>query len=97
MKSEPKRIGGIIEETINRLKLREGLKKGDIFSKWEEIVGKEISAKANPVSLKNGFLVLKTEGATWSQELSFMEEELIEKINNHVKEGLVKKIRFKTK
>lgn len=95
MKSDLSPINKIIKETVIRLRLEKKLKTGSVFNNWTKIVGKEIAKKAHPVALKNGHLVLKTENSTWSQELSFMDEELIEKINKFAGECIVKKIRFK--
>lgn len=97
LKYDPQPIGNLIEETLQRMKLKSGLKRGEVINSWREIVGKKIADKAIPISLKNGCLLLKTESSAWSQELSFMDEELMEKVNKHAGEKLVNKIRFKTK
>lgn len=97
MKFEPTHINGVLEEAIKELKIQEKLTIGDVFNDWQKIVGKQIAEKAKPHSLKRGCLVLKTESSTWSQELSFIEEELILKVNGQAGSKVVSKIRFITK
>lgn len=97
MSSEPKIIAEVLEQTIKKLKITGRLKQGSIFNDWAKMVGKQIALKAKPLFLRNGCLTLETDSPAWSQELSFMEEALIEKINKSAGECLVKKIRFKTK
>ncbi len=97
LRSEPTQIKEIIEETIKKLKIENKLKAGDIINCWPDIVGKKIANKASPETLRNGRLTGRTENATWSQELSFIEEKLISKINVYADKEIVKKIIYKTK
>ncbi len=58
------------------------------------MVGEKISKIAVPVKNKNGVLFIKVEDAIWRFELSRRKEELIQKINEHLKKNVFKEIVF---
>ncbi|MEK6278476.1 MAG: DciA family protein [Actinomycetota bacterium] len=51
---------------------------------WPDAVGEAIAAVTEPVGERDGILSVRCEGATWAEELSLMEEELLE----HLRERL---------
>lgn len=44
---------------------------------WSEAVGATIAAEADPVAEREGVLTVRCASATWAQELSLMEGELL--------------------
>jgi predicted nucleic acid-binding Zn ribbon protein len=54
---------------------------------WPEVVGEAIAAAAEPVSERDGVLTVRCVSATWSQELSLMEAELIQRLRERLGEG----------
>lgn len=64
------------------------------FLFWEEVVGMKISKVAVPVMNKNGVLFVKVEDSIWRFELSRRKEELLPKINEHLKKNRIKEIVF---
>lgn len=61
---------------------------------WPRIVGKHISANVKPVKIEFKKLYLYSVHPVWATQLSYMEEEIIKKINNYMGEYLVEKIVF---
>ena len=47
---------------------------------WEEAVGEAIAAAAEPVAEREGVLTVRCQSATWAQELSLMEGELLKQL-----------------
>ena len=47
------------------------------FSWWERAVSRRIAEVARPVKLLHGTLLIHTRSASWAQELSFHEEDLL--------------------
>lgn len=88
-----------LETIINKLvadsEIGKKIKRYNIFNHWPEIVGSEISKKTKPEKLYKGLLYISVANSTWANELSFMSEQLIKKINTYIGEQLVKGIRFK--
>ncbi|MDE0092548.1 MAG: DUF721 domain-containing protein [Oligoflexia bacterium] len=59
---------------------------------WNQIAGNEISKLAVPSQFKNNSLFLNLPDSTHLQEMHFVKETLIEKINKHFPEVRVQKI-----
>ncbi len=54
------------------------------FSWWDRAVSDRIAAKARPVKLYRGTLIVHTCSAAWAQELSFHERDLLASVRAHV-------------
>lgn len=50
-------------------------------SEWTAIVGEKIARRTRVGPLKAGCLTVKVASSAWSQELSFLKEQLIQKLN----------------
>jgi predicted nucleic acid-binding Zn ribbon protein len=66
----------------------------DRFVFWENVVGEKIAKVAFPVKDKKGVLFVKVEDSIWRFELARRKEELIDKINEHLKKNSIKDIVF---
>jgi predicted nucleic acid-binding Zn ribbon protein len=53
---------------------------------WAEVVGEAIAAAAEPVAERDGVLTIRCQGATWAQELSLMEGELLRRLGERLGE-----------
>ncbi|MCF7890858.1 DUF721 domain-containing protein [Candidatus Bipolaricaulota bacterium] len=61
---------------------------------WTEIAG-ELGKVARPKKVQGGSLVLEVPSAAAKQELSFLEEELLDKLNENLTHSKVDKLKFK--
>jgi len=61
---------------------------------WPKAVGPQIALQTRPDSLRNGTLFVKTASSVWVQQLHFMKEEILVKLNNLSGKPLIKEIRF---
>ena len=62
---------------------------------WEGVVGSHIAKKAHPEGVKNGILQVSVESSVWMQELTFMKQQILERLNQVCESSGVKDIRFK--
>ena len=53
---------------------------------WREAVGEAIAAEAEPVSEAGGVLTVRCRSATWAEELSLMEGELLRRLGERLGE-----------
>lgn len=69
-----------------------------LVKSWEEIVGAMLAQNTMPLRIKNSQLYILTKHAVFSQELSFMDQLIIKKIETIFPSyiGKIKKIRFST-
>ena len=51
-----------------------------VFSHWEELVGPEIAAHAQPRSLRDGVLVVAADQPAWATQLRYLAAELLARV-----------------
>lgn len=71
------------------------LKEGAIWEVWSRTVGPQIASRARPASIRNGVLTVVVSSAPWLQQLSFLKNQIREKLNAAIGEPLVKDIYLK--
>jgi predicted nucleic acid-binding Zn ribbon protein len=64
------------------------------YAFWESVVGEKIAKVAVPVKNKQGILFVKVQDAVWRFELTRRKDEIIEKVNLHLKKNTIKDIVF---
>jgi predicted nucleic acid-binding Zn ribbon protein len=53
---------------------------------WEEVVGEAIAAVAAPVAEREGVLTIQCQSATWAEELTLMQGELLQRLGERLGE-----------
>ena len=84
-----------IQNFLKKSGLNSGVEQQRALKLWGEIVGESISKNTEPMSVKNGTLVIKTTNPVWKQELQIQKSEIIKKLNYRLKKNIIKEIRFK--
>lgn len=74
------RIGDIIPEVFEGMGLSGRLDEGRLVREWGEIAGERIAGRSRVYDLREGVLFIVAENNLWMQEISFLQNELIEKI-----------------
>ncbi|RJQ31899.1 MAG: DUF721 domain-containing protein [Actinobacteria bacterium] len=97
VRREPEKLEEILTTTLKRLKIAQRIDENKAVLAWPEVVGKKIAQNATAEKIKEGTLFIKTSSAAWSCELSCMRAQLIDKLNAHLEEEIVKGIRFRQK
>jgi predicted nucleic acid-binding Zn ribbon protein len=54
---------------------------------WPQVVGDTIAAVAEPVAERDGVITIRCQSATWAEELSLMEAELLARLRERLDEG----------
>jgi predicted nucleic acid-binding Zn ribbon protein len=89
-------ISHLIDNYIADKKLGSKLNSCKIFNYWTDIVGSEIAKNTKPKKLKDHVLYISTVSPIWAGELNLMSQSIISKINEYIKEEVVKTIRIKS-
>jgi len=89
-------ISHIIDNYIADKKLGTRLNSSKIFNYWAEIVGTEIAKNTKPKKIKDKILYISTVNPIWASELNLMSQSIIGKINEYLKEEVVRAIRVKS-
>ena len=84
-----------IQNFLKKSGLNSGVEQQEALKIWGETVGNKISKNTEPMSVKNGVLVIKTTNSVWKQELQIQKTEIIKRLNKRLKKNIIKEIRFK--
>ena len=84
----------VLKKAISESGIKKALDQEDAVFIWGEIVGKNISKVTEAKGVDKGTLLVKTESATWRQELHMQKKEIINKINKKIGSIAIKEIRF---
>jgi predicted nucleic acid-binding Zn ribbon protein len=69
---------------------------GLVWDRWRAIVGDDISAHAEPSSLRAGVLRIRTDSPAWATEIGYLADEIRRKTNETVGRELVSDVRVWT-
>jgi predicted nucleic acid-binding Zn ribbon protein len=76
----PRRIDEFLDRTSARLGGPSANTASSVFGHWEALVGPDIAAHAQPVSLHDRVLVLAVDQPAWAAQLRFMTADLLARI-----------------
>ena len=86
----------LVPQVMKKLGLEERLQQSQAFFLWPEIVGSDIARHAQPVSLRNGLLLVTVDHPVWLQELSrFHKPLMLQKVQERVGKKAVRDICFR--
>jgi predicted nucleic acid-binding Zn ribbon protein len=86
----------LVPQVMKKLGLEERLRQSQVFFSWSEIVGAENASHAQPISLRNGLLVVTVDHPVWKDELSRYHKPLIlQKVQERVGKKTVRDICFR--
>ena len=91
----PAAISGLLSAYLRGTPVEKRLEEGRIWVIWEQAVGNRIASHAVPCAFREGTLTLTVDSAPWMQQLTYLKQELIGKVNEALGEEMVKEISMK--
>jgi predicted nucleic acid-binding Zn ribbon protein len=91
----PAAISGLLSAVLRGTPVEKRLHEGRIWVVWEQAVGSRIATHAVPAAFRDGTLTLTVDSAPWMQQLTYLKQELISKVNGELGEEMVKDIFMK--
>jgi len=88
------RLGDILDLALQRLPFRRRLDDYAIWEIWDETVGPAIARNARPHKIRDGTLFVKVRAPTWMQQLQYMKDMIMEKLNQRLEREAVTNIFF---
>jgi predicted nucleic acid-binding Zn ribbon protein len=64
---------------------------------WPEVAGPAIAAESAPAAEREGTVTVECSGAVWAQELTFLEGDLVGRLNARLEGAQLRNLRFKVK
>ena len=91
-RGDPEKLSDLLSELVTTKDWQRGLAEGNLFSKWSEIVGAEIAANCEPITLLDGRLTIRAQSTAWATQLRLLSPELLKSIQSQVDGALVEEL-----
>jgi predicted nucleic acid-binding Zn ribbon protein len=92
---KPAPLGGILQKALQAANIDVDLNLHKLWERWTDLVGPVIAENARPAAIKGRLLLIHVSSAPWMQQLYYLKDELMEKLNSALGKESVKDIRFK--
>jgi predicted nucleic acid-binding Zn ribbon protein len=89
---DPAPIGSILGSAMAELGWVAPLAHARVMGQWASVVGADIAARCQPVSLADGELRVAAESTAWATQLRLMTPQLLARITRELPAGLVTKL-----
>jgi predicted nucleic acid-binding Zn ribbon protein len=77
---QPQKIGIILEEMLSQQGYLTVCREYAVTRKWQDIVGPAIAAVSTCEKIENGVLYVKIKTASWRQEVAYLKDPIVQKI-----------------
>ena len=88
-------LDSVIKDIAHDLKFEDKMEQVMLYRLWKDAVGDAVARNASPVLVRGGVLHVNVTSSVWMQELHFLRDMLLEKINAGLSGTKIKDIRFK--
>ena len=92
---DPKQISAIILDMFQSLGLEEARQEFGTLHVWHSVVGEAISRETALERFSDGVLFIRVRNPSWRMELNYRKQGIIIKLNDALKECVVKEIIFR--
>jgi predicted nucleic acid-binding Zn ribbon protein len=93
--AKPVRVGDALNKMLKSLGLDKYAKQAEAAQVWPEVVGERIAEVTQVVTVENGVMRVSVRDSLWIQELSFLKNEIISRLNERLGDEIIKDIRLR--
>ena len=90
----PPSMGEVLGEFLRRTGINRKIQEQKILNSWEEAVGEGVAEKTQPIRVQNRVLQVKVANSVWMQELQFMKELIMQKLQQQTGKNILQDLRF---
>ncbi len=94
-KKKFKTLKVVLQDSFKNLGIDSKLKEQEFLSTWDDVVGGKIASIAQPDYIRFKILFVSVADPIWIQQLSLMEDMIVDKLNRQSDRKLIEKIRFR--
>lgn len=94
-KDGPVGLGSIIGKMRFPASVRDHVKNHQIWTRWNEIVGLELSKVTSPIEIRNRTLWIHVAHQAWAQQLHFLKPSILGKIRSQCPQAKLKDLQFR--
>jgi predicted nucleic acid-binding Zn ribbon protein len=81
-KKQPEKLDAVLSAFLEQSGLAGRVEQATVIPDWEELVGAQIAAVTTPIMIsRDGTLFVAVRTSAWMQELSLMEPQLLQALN----------------
>jgi len=91
---DPTLVSEILGELVKDREWDSGLAEGNLFATWPAIVGTDVAAHAEPISLIDGKLLIQCSSTAWATQLNLAQNDILSTIRASAPGALVESLRF---
>jgi predicted nucleic acid-binding Zn ribbon protein len=91
---DPAPLGAIVDQSIEQLGWTGPLSEARLFGQWAGLVGAEVAARCQPVSLRDGELRITAESTAWATQLRMLAPQLLKRICAELPPGTVTRLQI---
>jgi predicted nucleic acid-binding Zn ribbon protein len=88
----PRRAGSALRGVLGDASPRTLL--AEVQAAWRDACGEAVAAQARPVAERDGVVTVACHSATWASELDLMQDRLLERLNELLRDRQVESLRF---
>jgi predicted nucleic acid-binding Zn ribbon protein len=94
-KRRPKMLGDVMGDVLKKAGVADRIAQATVIPEWRALVGSQIARVTEPLSVTpQGTLFVAVTTNAWMTELSLMEPELLQRLNQRTGRLAIKKIRW---
>ncbi len=94
--NEPVHLRSVLEQLFKDFGTPDITVVTSIIDQWEEIVGSDLAAKISAVAISGSELIVRVEDPAWASQISWLENQLLDKITRLIGEEKITSIRVRT-
>ena len=92
---EARPVAELVDRVLSGYRVAEDVRRRRILTRWSKIVGDRIAGNTAPGRIQDGVLEVRVRTSSWMQELSFIADDLVARINQMAGDPpLVREVRF---
>ncbi|MCA1191815.1 DUF721 domain-containing protein [Saccharopolyspora sp. 6V] len=90
---DPQPLGRLASRLATEHGWNDRLSGGQVFARWNGLVGGDIAEHTKPVALSDGELTVQAESTAWATQLRLLQRQILQRIADGVGKGVVRKIK----
>ncbi|MGB9664922.1 MAG: DUF721 domain-containing protein [Ignavibacteria bacterium] len=94
MSANFKSLSQLLNEVVKKYDLSEIVERNELIEKFKIIVGEQIAQMIEFKSFERGVLTIEVESSAWKNEIFFLREQIVEKINKEFGRQIVKQLKI---
>jgi len=93
---EPVHLRSVLEQILKDFGTPDITTVTSIIDQWEEIVGSDLATKISAVAISGSELIVRVDDPAWASQISWLENQLLDKITRLIGEEKITSIRVRT-